>query len=79
MLDLVIIYDIFTCKEMPYNNTLQSLREMIDRQSYHDFVFCFFSGEADTRTRTCDFSLKVEGTCYCAEARPLMLGDFLNI
>lgn len=41
MLDLVIIYDIFTHQEMPHNNTLRSLREMIDRQSYHDFVFLF--------------------------------------
>lgn len=54
MLDLVIIYDIFTHQEMPYNNTLRSLREMIDRQSYHDFVFV---GEADSRTRTCDVPL----------------------
>lgn len=35
MLDLVTIYDIFTCKEMPYNNTLRSLREV-------RFCFLFF-------------------------------------
>ena len=29
MLDLVTIYDIFTCKEMPYNNTLRSQRGAI--------------------------------------------------
>ena len=40
MLDLVTIYDIFTCKEMPYNNTLRSLREV--RFCFLFFFFFFF-------------------------------------
>ena len=66
MLDLVTIYDIFTCKEMPYNNTLRSQRGAI--LFFVLSFFFFLAGEADSRARTCDLPINVEDTCYCAEA-----------
>ena len=63
MLDLVTIYDIFTCKEMPYNNTLRSLREV--RFCFLFFFFFFLAGEADSRTRTCALAIAPSHELLC--------------